>query len=109
MHFGIFIVFFFLFKNEQVPVKVTKHLKVPYACNVLNFWGMQCKPYKNMHDSLYYVKNQYCRTYFYTKNDLILYDRRLNFEAAIFMYKLLDGSHDLRLRHHTKHYDESAR
>ncbi len=83
-----------LSKTKQVPAKVAKHLKVPYACNVLNFWGMQCKPYKNMHDSLYYVKTQHCRTYFYTKNDLILYDRRLNFEAAIFMYELLEGSHE---------------
>ena len=85
--------FFNLAKTKQVPVKVAKHLKVPYACNVLNYWGMQCKPYKNTNDSLYYVKNGHCRTYFYTKNDLILYDRRLNFEAAIFTYELLEGSH----------------
>jgi len=94
MYYSIFTVFFNLAKTKQVPVKIAKHLKVPYACNVLNFWGMQCKPYKNMHDSLYYVRTQHCRTYFYTKNDLILYDRRLNFEAAIFMYELLEGSHE---------------
>jgi hypothetical protein len=99
MYFSIFIVFSFLFKNEQIPVRVSKYLKVPYANNYLDLFRMQCKPYKNVHDGLYYVKAYDYRTYFYCKNDLITYDRKSNYEVAIFKYDFLKGYHiPLRFR-----------
>jgi len=93
MHFGIFIVFFFLFKKEQIPIKVSKYLKVPYAYNSLDLLRMQCKPYKRAHDNLYYVKAYHWITYFYCKNDLITYDRKSNYEVTIFTYDFLNGSY----------------
>jgi len=92
---SIFIVFFFLFKNEQVPIKVSKHLKIPYAYNSLDLSRIQCRHYKGVCDGLYYVKSYDCRTYFYCKNNLIAYDRKHNYEVAIFMYDFIKGSHKL--------------
>jgi len=92
--FCIFIVFFVSPKSEKMHVKVTKYLKVPYANNSLDLFRMQCKPYKNVHDGLYYAKAYDHRTYFYFKNDLITYDRRLNSEVATFAYELLSGSYN---------------
>ena len=72
---------------------MAKYLKVPYAADFLSLLNMQCKPHKNFEDGLYYAKAYYYRTYFYCKNDLIAYDRKSNYEVAIFKYDLLKGEH----------------
>jgi hypothetical protein len=93
MHFGIFIVFFFLSKKEQISIKVSKYLKVPYAGNFLYLLRMRCEPYKNTFDGLYCVKSYDARTYFYSKNDLIIYERKLNHEVAIFIRETIKDSY----------------
>ena len=85
--------FFVWPKSEKMRLKVAKYLKVPYANNSLDLFRMQCKPYKNVHDDLYYVKAYDYKTYFYCKNDLITYDRKSNYEVAIFKYDFLRGEH----------------
>jgi hypothetical protein len=93
IYFGIFIVFSLLTKNERIPIKVSKYLKVPYAYNSLDLLRMRYAPYKSAHDGLYYVKAYDWRTYFYCKNDLITYDRKSNYEVTIFKYDFLNGSY----------------
>jgi hypothetical protein len=56
---------------------------------------MQCKPYKNTHDGLYYVKSYDSRTYFYSKNDLIRYERKSNYEVAIFTRESLKRNYEV--------------
>jgi hypothetical protein len=93
IYFGIFNVFSFLSKNEQISVKVSKYLKVPYADNFLYLLRMRCEPYKNTFDGLYCVKSYDARTYFYSKNDLIIYERKLNYEVAIFIRETIKDSY----------------
>ncbi len=56
---------------------------------------MQCKPYKSVHDGLYYAKAYDYRTYFYCKNDLIIYERKSNHEVAIFTRESLKGHYEV--------------
>jgi len=91
----IFIVFFILPQSERIRVKVAKYLKVPYANNFLDLFRMRCEPYRKMFDGLYYVKSYDARTYFYSKKDLIIYERKLNYEVAIFIRETTKGSYEV--------------
>jgi hypothetical protein len=86
-------VFSFLLKAQKINVKVTKYLRAPYAYNFWDPFRMQCKPYKNIHDSLYYTKAYDYKTYFLYTNNLVTYDRRTNDEVVIFKYDFLKGHH----------------
>ncbi len=87
--------FFNVVETKQIPIKIAKYLKVPYGCDFLNLFVMQCRPYKNVHDGLYYVKAYDDRTYFYCKNDLIAYVRKSNYEVAIFTRESLKGTYEV--------------
>ncbi len=89
--FCIFIVFSFLLKVHKINVKVARYLKLPYANNFLDLFRMRCEPYKNTYDGLYHVKSYDARTYFYTKNDLIVYERKLNYEVPILIRESIKG------------------
>jgi hypothetical protein len=86
-------VFSFLSKNEKLRVKVAEYLKTPYAHDFWDPLRMQCKPYKNVHDGLYYAKLYDRATYFYCKNDSIICERKYNYEVAMFKYDLLKGDY----------------
>jgi hypothetical protein len=86
-------VFSFLLKNQKLHVIVAKYLKTPYAHDFWDPLRMQCKPYKNVHDGLYYAKLYDRATYFYCKNDSIICERKYNYEVAMFKYDLLKGDY----------------
>lgn len=82
-------------KRVSLSVKVTPHIKIPFADNNLSISGHIAKPYNSIYNLMQYAVCNDFVTYFYTKNNLAAYYRERGKDKCFIIPDILKDSYDI--------------
>ena len=82
-------------KRVSLSVKVTPHIKIPFADNKLSISGYIAKPYNSIYNIMQCAKNNGFVTCFYTKNNLASYHREYDKNNHFIIPDLLKDSYEI--------------
>ncbi len=71
--------------NNNLAIKVAQHIKIPYADNILNAFRQKDISYRHIQNTMYRIACKDYVSYFYVKDSLINYYRRIEKNEGTFL------------------------